>query len=154
MRRIGESKKKISSYKKNNKYTFLKYWRNVRYFIKRKYGLTEADLDILLYFYDEDRFTREDFYRVSNTMSWAPTRFYDLRDKGFIVVWREKNEVPNRKALYDLSAQAKVICSSIYKKLLGEEKITEDPNLNPIMKGNTYTDRVYRMAIRRMNRGK
>ena len=28
----------------------LKYWRVIRYFIKQKYGLTTADLDMLLFY--------------------------------------------------------------------------------------------------------
>lgn len=138
----------------NRQYNFMKHWRIIRYFYKRKYNLSESELEVLLFLYDEPRFSREDFYQVSNTMHWDPNRFYNLRERGLIVVWREKNEVANRKALYDLSTKAKGICLSLYKKLLGEESISENSEYNPIMKGNTYTDKVYRMAIRKMNESK
>ena len=39
----------------------LKYWRVIRYFIKQKYGLTTADLDMLLFLYSEDIFSKEKF---------------------------------------------------------------------------------------------
>ena len=32
---------------------YLKYWRVIRYFIKSKYNLTQADLDILIFLFDE-----------------------------------------------------------------------------------------------------
>jgi hypothetical protein len=152
MRRIKKEKPVLKG--PNRQYNFMKHWRTIRYFYKRKYNLSESELEVLLYLYDEPRFSREDFYMASNTMHWKPDRFYDLRDRGFIVVWREKNEVANRKALYELSSQAKSICSSLYRKLLGQESISESVYNNPIMKGETYTDKVYRMAIRKMNASK
>jgi hypothetical protein len=38
---------------------YLKYWRVIRYYIKNKYGLTQADLDILLFLYSEQYFTKD-----------------------------------------------------------------------------------------------
>ena len=32
----------------------LKYWRVIRYFVKRKHGLTTCDLEMLLFLYSED----------------------------------------------------------------------------------------------------
>jgi hypothetical protein len=152
MRRIKKQKPVLRG--PNRQYDFMKNWRTIRYFYKRKYGLSESELEIVLYLYNEPPFSREDFLLASNTMHWKMDRFYDLRERGFIVVWREKNEVENRKALYDLSFKSKKICSSIYKKLLGEEKVSESPYNNPIMRGDTYMDKVYRMAIRKMNESK
>lgn len=152
MRRIKKEKPKLKA--PNRRYNFMKHWRTIRYFYKRKYSLSESELEVILYLYDEPQFSREDFFLASNTMHWKKDRFYDLRDRGFIVVWREKNEVANRKALYELSDQSKRICSSIYKKLLGEERISENVYNNPIMRGDTYMDKVYRMAIRKMNAAK
>ena len=37
----------------------LKYWRVIRYFIKSKYGLTTGDLDMLLFLYSEEIFSKE-----------------------------------------------------------------------------------------------
>ena len=38
---------------------YLKYWRVVRYFVKSKYGLTTAELEMLLFLNSEDIFSRE-----------------------------------------------------------------------------------------------
>ncbi len=139
------------SYEKERKYNFLKYWRIVKYYIKRKYSLSEPDLEMLLYLYDEGRFDMEAFKEYSNIMHWDRNRFWKLKEKGFINVWRKKNEVLNRRPIYELSVSSNRICNLVYKRLLLEEKISENPRINPVMKGNSYTDRVYRIAIKKMN---
>ena len=58
---------------------FLKYWRVVRYYIKRKYNLTQADLDILLFLYSEGRFTRQVFKAYEGVVNWEPKRFKRLQ---------------------------------------------------------------------------
>jgi hypothetical protein len=35
---------------------YLKYWRVVRYFIQAKYGITQPDLEMMLFLYDEPYF--------------------------------------------------------------------------------------------------
>lgn len=145
------SEKYNISYEKERKYNFLKYWRIVKYYVKRKYNLSEPDLEMLLYLYDEGRFDMDAFKEYSNIMHWDRNRFWKLKQKGFINIWREKNEVSNRKAIYELSITSSRICNLVYKRLLQEEKISEDPRINPVMKGSSYTDRVYRIAIKKMN---
>ena len=145
------SEKYNISYEKERKYNFLKYWRIVKYSVKRKYNLSEPDLEMLLYLYDEGRFDMDAFKEYSNIMHWDRNRFWKLKQKGFINIWREKNEVSNRKAIYELSITSSRICNLVYKRLLQEEKISEDPRINPVMKGSSYTDRVYRIAIKKMN---
>ena len=139
-------------YERERKYNFLKYWRIVRYYVKRKYELSESDLEMLLYLYDEGRFNSDDFKEYSNIMHWDRDRFWNMRKNGYIDVWRKKNEVANRKAIYELSTKSKRIVNLVYKRLLMEEEFSENPRSNPIMKGSTYTDRVYRMAIKKMNK--
>ena len=139
-------------WERERKYNFLKYWRIVRYYIKRKYELSESDLEMLLFLYDEGRFDSKDFKEYANIMNWDSERFWRMRENELIIVWRKKNEVANRKAIYELSAKAKKIVLMVYKRLLLEEPFSENPRHNPIMKGDSYTDRVYRMAIKKMNK--
>jgi hypothetical protein len=151
-RKLTSNKDKMPiSYRRERKYNFLKYWRIVRYHTKKKYNLSEADLEMLLFLYDEERFTKQLFDEFANTMKFDYNRFRRFMDMGYVREWRKKDEVPNRKAIYELTVQAKTIVNNVYRKLLGLEGITEDPARNPIMKGETYTDKVYRMAIRKMN---
>ena len=150
LKRLNAEKVTLS-YSRERKYNFLKYWRIVRYHTIKRYNLSEADLEMLLFLYDEDRFTKELFDEFANTMKFDRNRFNRFIEEGFVTTWRKKDEVPNRKAIYELTHYSKTIINNVYRKLLGLEGISEDPVHNPIMKGESYTDRVYRMAIKKMN---
>ena len=68
---------------------YLKYWRVIRYYIKNKYGLTQADLDILLFLYSEQYFTKDKFKEFDALVSWNVNRFDTLLRDGWIVVDRK-----------------------------------------------------------------
>ena len=58
---------------------YLKYWRVVRYFIKKKYNLTTSDLEMLLFLKSEGRFSKENFQEFNELLSWDKSRFERLR---------------------------------------------------------------------------
>ena len=64
---------------------YLKYWRVRRYFIKAKYKLTQAELDVLLFLHDEKYFSKEKFEEFNNLLSWDVNRF-DKHFKLFLFV--------------------------------------------------------------------
>jgi hypothetical protein len=129
---------------------YLKYWRVIRHFIKVKYGLTQSDLDVILFLYSEGYFSKEKFDEFDALISWDVERFGTLLKDGWIVVFRRR--MGNRKALYELSYKALRVVDSIYKKLNGEE-IPEGPSNNPMfLKNVSYTDKVYRNFIIEMNK--
>lgn len=132
------------------KHTFLKYHRVVSYYIKNKYDLTTGELDMILFLYDEDVFTKEVFNDFAKTMSWDKRRFSKMVEDGYIKKWRER-KYTQRSNLYELTFQAKRICSHMYKKLTQEEIISEDPYRNKIFKGSSYADKVYKNIIKKMN---
>ena len=142
--------KKITKQARTRDYNYLKYWRIVRYWAKRKFEITDTDLEILLYLYDIDLFTRGQFREYEGLLAWDKTRFNELHTKGHIVQWRE-DKTRRQAKLYTLSVRAKRICSSVYKKLTQEEHIPENKVNNPIFTGDSYADKVYRTAIRKMN---
>jgi hypothetical protein len=128
---------------------YLKYWRVIRQFIKAKYGLTQADLDMLLFLYTEDYFSKDKFQEFNELLSWDVTRFDRLRRDKWIEVFRK--HMGKRKALYTLSYKTKRMIDSLYKKLNGEE-IPTSPSKNPMFKRNVkYSDKVYRNFIKEMN---
>ena len=131
---------------------FLKYWRVVRYWALKKYGLTTGDLDLLLYLYSCPLFSKEDYRVFDDIMPWNKRRFDTLLRDGWIMKWRAS--VNQEKALYQVSYKTKNIITGIYKKLLGEEHISEDRRTNPIFKNSTagYADKVNRRAIKHMNK--
>lgn len=132
------------------KLNYLKYWRVIRYFIKSKYQLTQADLDILLFLYDEEYFSKDKFNEFDELLSWNVNRFDQLLKNGWIEVFRKYNR--KQKALYKLSYKAVRVIVSIYNKLSGEE-IPTSQSANPMFARNvSYTDKVYRNMIKEMNK--
>ena len=128
---------------------YLKYWRVIRYFIKQKYGLTQEDLDMLLFLKSEDYFSRDTFMEFDELLSWNKHRFEKLRKDGWIEVFRKR--LREMKALYQLSYKAKRMLTSLYKKLEGEE-IPTSPTTNKMFAKNVkYNDKVYRNFIKEMN---
>jgi len=76
---------------------YLKYWRVIRYFIKAKYGLSQADLDMLLFLYSEDYFSKDKFSEFDELLSWDVNRFDRLLRDGWIEVFRKGTR--NRKGI-------------------------------------------------------
>lgn len=135
---------------KSRKNDYLKYWKVIRQFIKSKYGLTQSDLDMLLFLYSESYFSRDKFYEFNNILSWDVSRFKRMRRDGWISVFRKASG--RTKALYELSYKGTRMIDSMYKKLNGEE-IPSSVNGNPMFFKNVkYTDKVYRNMITEMNK--
>lgn len=151
-RRGGQKRIKPLRYQaRHRKNTFLKYWRIVRYWAKRKYDISQEELEVLLYLYDEELFSMKQFKQFEGLLTWDKTRFKHFRDKGWIVVWREHKGYKQRSKLYTLSVGAKRMCNEVYKKLTQEEPIPTTHQNNPIFKGDNYQDKMYRKLIMIMN---
>lgn len=132
------------------KLNYLKYWRVIRYFIKAKYKLTQADLDILIFLYDEEYFSKDKFKEFDELLSWNVNRFDQLLKDGWIEVFRKYDG--KNKAIYKLSYKTVRLIVSIYNKLSGEE-IPTSPSSNPMFARNvSYSDKVYRSMIKEMNK--
>ena len=142
-------RKEEKYYSRPKKHNFLKNWRVVRYYIKRKYDISSTELELLLYLYDSDLFTKKEFIRFANTINWQKSRFKELCDEGYIKVWRKKEG--REAALYELTKKAKVICNQTYKKLTGEEVISEDPYQNCVFGSDNFQDKIYKQLIKKMN---
>lgn len=132
-------------------FDYLKYLRIVRYWAKRTHGVGLADLEMILFLYSERLFKRSDFNDYEEIFSWDVSRFNKLLRDGWISVWRKSKG--SEVALYEVSYKGKRLIVSVYKKLSGEEPISESPRYNPIFKKSSpYTDKIYRRAIKRMNK--
>lgn len=130
---------------------YLKYWRVMRYWMRRKYDLKTGDLDMLLFLYSEMYFDRDRFEEYNNVIGWDTKRFNRMIDEGWIHVWREKTS--RARALYEVTTKARVATSELYRKLNRDELISEVPHNNEMFKKKTatYADKVYRNYIRKMN---
>jgi len=129
---------------------YLKYWKVIRYFVKAKYKINSADLDMMLFLYSEKYFGKHQFNEFDDLLSWDVNRFSRLLRDGWIGVFRKREG--NKKTLYEVSYKGKRMISSIYNKLNGEE-IPMDRTTNPMFARNvSYSDKVYRNFITDMNK--
>ena len=69
---------------------YLKYWRVIRYFIKAKYGLSQGELEMLLFLRSEKYFSKDSFDEYDELISWDKNRFEKLRKDEWIDVFRKK----------------------------------------------------------------
>ncbi len=108
---------------------YLKFWRVIRYYMKAKHGLSQADLDIILFLYSEGYFGRETFDGFAELVSWEVGRFIRLQRAGWITYFRKRRG--KSRALYQLSDKANRVVLDIYRKLNGEE-IPTSMSANPM----------------------
>ena len=128
---------------------YLKYWRVVKYYVKMKYGLTQGELEMLLFLKSEGYFSKDKFKEFDEIMSWNINRFDKMRRDGWIEVFRKRNG--KTRALYQLSFKAKAMIDMVYRKLNGEE-IASSLSQNPMfLKDVSYMHKVYRNFIKKMN---
>ena len=131
------------------KSNYLKYWKVIRNYIKMKYGISQVEMDMLLFLYSEKYFNKTKFSHFNNIMSWDVERFNGLLKKGWIEVFRKRQG--KQTTLYKMSHRAKLMITDMYKKLDGEE-ISENPKCNPMYRKNvSYMGKVQRMMITQMN---
>jgi hypothetical protein len=124
----------------------LKYYRLTRKWVCKTYGLTDADLELLIYLDCKGRFTRNDFIEGVYTYSWDKHRWERLKKEGWIEVWRHRNRTTIKYSVFKTSFKCSQIISRIYRILLGEE----DPPFterNIFHKNKSYTDKVMTKAI-------
>ena len=132
-----------------NTMNYLKYWRVVRYFINAKYGISQPDLEMLIFLYDEPYFTKAKFKEFDKVFSWDKDRFDRLIKNG----WVEKISVESKSRLgvYNLTYKAKRIITYVYSLLEGKEFPTM-PDNNPVFKRNvSFTDKMYRQVMMQIN---
>lgn len=137
---------------KSNQNDYLKYWRVIRQFVKIKYELTQADLDMLLFLYSEKYFDRDKFEEFDTLLGWDKQRFERLRKEGWIQVFRSPMTPGGRKAIYQLSIKSTRMIQSIYKKLNGEEIPVSETHNKMFQRNVSYSDKVYRDMIIEMNK--
>ena len=127
---------------------YLKFCRVIRYFIKSKYKLSQADLDILLFLYSEGYFGQEKFDEFAQLVSWNKIRFYKLMKDGWIEKFRVRAK---NRALYQLTYKANRLVADIYRKLNGAEIPVSLSANSMFLKNVSYNDKVYRNMITEMN---
>ena len=102
-------------------FNYLKYWRVVRYWVKAKYGLTTGELDMMLFLYSEDYFSKDKFKEFDELLSWNVNRFDKLLRDKWIEVFRKRSG--KQKALYQLSYKAKRVSKFFTHKYIPNNRL-------------------------------
>ena len=124
----------------------LKHYRIIRKWAAKNNGMTDADLELLIYLDCKSKFTRNDFIDGVYTYSWDKNRWERLRRDGWIDVWRHRNRTTIKYSIFKTSFKCSQIISRIYRILLGEEDLpTSERNI--FFNNKSYTDKVYNKAI-------
>ena len=132
----------------------LKHYRIIRKWACKNNDLNDADLELLIYFYCMDLFTREDFKIGTYSYSWDNRRWNRLLKEGWIIVWRQHNRTTQKYNIYKVSFKCKQLISRMYRIMLGKEDIPTSLHRNKIMKGKTYMDKVMITSINNVNKDK
>jgi hypothetical protein len=132
----------------------LKHYRIIRRWACRNNNLTDADLELLIYFDCMDFFTKQDYKIGTYAYSWDNKRWKNLLKEGWIVVWRNRNRTTQKYNIYKVSFKCKQLISRMYRIMLGKEDLPTSESRNIIMRGKTYMDNVMITAIENVNKDK
>lgn len=68
---------------------YLKYWKVIRQYVKIKYGLNQADLDMLLFLHSEAYFNKDKFDEFTRVVGWDSKRFKRMLKDGWLESFRK-----------------------------------------------------------------
>jgi len=139
----------FSDLRNNN---ILKHYRLIRRWACRNNNLTDADLELLIYFDCMDFFTKQDYKIGTYAYSWDNKRWNNLLKEGWIVVRRNRNRTTQKYNIYKVSFKCRMLINRIYRIMIGEEEIPTSPRSNKIMRGKTYMDTVLIKSINNANK--
>jgi co-chaperonin GroES (HSP10) len=132
----------------------LKHYRIIRKWACKNNGLTDADLELLIYLDCIDMFTINDFKIGTYSYSWDNRRWNKLIQNDWVVVWRHRNRTTQKYNIYKVSFKGKQLIKRIYRIMLGEDDIPTSERRNSIMKGKSYIDKVLQTSIYNVNKDK
>jgi len=127
---------------------YLKYYRVIFYYYRRKYDISQQELDMLLFLYSEGYFDYIKIKDYQGILSWNKNRIKTMIEKGLIEIFREKTK---SRRLYQLSKKGRNIVNGIYEKLNGELVPMTVTNNPMFAKNVSYSDKVYKQMIKKMN---
>jgi len=132
----------------------LKHYRIIRKWASKNNGLTDADLELLIYLDCMKLFSRLDFEQGAYSYSWDNRRWNKLLQQDWIQVWRHRNRTTQKYNIYKVSFKCKQLIQRIYRIMLGEDDIPTSERRNKLIKGDSYTDKVLTHAIYNVNKDK
>ena len=131
----------------------LKYYRITRKWACKQNGLTDSELELIIYLDSLVLFTIKDYQDGAYIYKWDKKRWQRLKQEGWIEVWRNGNRKTGAHNIYKTTFKTKILVTRIYKILLGEEDIPYKSS-NVFYKNKSYTDKVMNKAIDDMHKDK
>ena len=132
----------------------LQHYRIIRKWACKNNGLTDAELELIIYLDCINLFTINDFKLGVYTFSWNNRRWNKLIQENWIEVWRHRNRTTQKYNIYKISFKGKQLINRMYRIMLGSEDIPTSERRNKLIAGNTYTDKVMTYAIYNVNKDK
>jgi hypothetical protein len=131
---------------------YLKYYRVVRHYATKKYGIKQDDLEMLFFFYSEVLFNVTMFSDYERAFTRDKVRLKRMMDDGWIIEQPGIRRVRSRR-IYALSRRAKNMVEVLYEFLDGSKILETDPKKNPLFKRTaSYRNRKIGEEIVKMNR--
>ena len=134
--------------------SLLKHYRIIRQWACKNNGLSNADLELLIYLDCTGLFNRLDFIDGSYSYSWDNRRWARLKENDWISLFAKRNRTTTKSNIYKVSFKGKQLINRMYRIMLGEEDIPTSTKRNSIMKGKTYSDKVLIISIKNVNNDK
>ena len=134
--------------------SLLKHYRIIRQWACKNNGLSNADLELLIYLDCIGLFNRLDFIDGAYSYSWDNRRWARLKADDWINVFAKRNRTTTKSNVYKVSFKGKQLINKIYRIMLGEEDIPTSTKRNVIMKGKRYSDKVLIKSIKNVNNDK
>ena len=131
----------------------LKYYRITRKWACKQNGLSDSELELIIYLDSIGLFTIKDYQDGAYIYKWDKKRWQRLKQQGWIEVWRNGNRKTGGHNIYKTTFKTKILVTRIYKILLGEEDIPYKSS-NVFYKNKSYTDKVMNKAIDDMHKDK
>jgi DNA-binding MarR family transcriptional regulator len=158
MKRIGQRTKKyegkLNVITNNRDLDFLKYYFLVKTWASIRYKLRYDEIEFLMYFYSEPYFSNKDFDIYSKAILHVGKKINRFIDAGLIEILEGQETVVKRtNKCYRLTHKCKHMIKSIYRKLVLEESIDENPMNNPLFLNysTSYKEKRVRELIKDMN---
>ena len=131
-----------------SKSNYLKYWRPVKFYIKAKYEITEAELEMILFLYSEGYFNKDVFLQYDRIMSWSRNRLCKLIKNGWIDIFRERKG--SQKALYQVSHKSSKMITTLYNILDGKDLEFKGVDQTVFKSQVSFTDKFYQRMLEKM----
>jgi hypothetical protein len=144
-------RKKPTIYRSKIKYDFLQYTRIVFQWATKKYGITRANLELLLFLFPQGNFPSALFMKICRIHTiQAKSLLKKMKIEGFIIVWREANRNKGQKILYCLSDKSKKMCAKMHSIMAGDDVISD--YANPFISDELCINKYYMTLIKDMNK--